>query len=558
MSKSRFRREGDIEYVFDKKASIFTRRLKKPPIIDYGKLTPDDILRNQYIRLNTIYFIVDANGNKVPFRMNAEQYDFYRRMHNKNIILKARQRGFTTLIQLFLLDTALFTDNTSCGVIAHNKQDAQKFFDKKIKFAHENIPADFAREYVPTAEQDSATQYKFSNGSYISVGTSLRSDTMQYLHISEFGKMCAKYPDKADEVVSGALNTVAIDNWITIESTGEGAHGHFYDMTMKAKRSAEQDIDLSPMDYKFFFYPWWQAKGYRLAYDVDISEDNYKYFKELEEQADIILTQEQKNWYSKKQDEQQDRMWREYPSTPEEAFRGILAGAPFSRIMAELRRRGHITKVPHSRGYPVNTFWDLGRNDMMAIWFHQKIGFEDRFIDYYEDNFQGLDHYVRVLQMKPYTYGTHHLPHDAEVTELTRSDAKTRREVLEDLMPGDWDVITKTPSEEEKINMTRSQMGECYFDEDKCEQGINCLENAKYRWDEKLQAFQPNLQRTWAKHGADAFMEWGHGYRHRKPVHLKQKHSDTSLMRGRRQPAQGKGRRRTNQRPNASANDWRT
>ena len=519
-------------------------------------MTDEALLRSQFLRLNTLYKIVDKDGILRPFRMNAEQYHFYCNMHNLNIILKARQRGFTTLIQLFLLDTALFTDNTSCGVIAHNKDDAKKFFDKKIKLAWDHMPADFKRNHCPSAEQDSATTLKFSNGSYISVGTSLRSDTVQFLHISEFGKMCAKFPDKATEVVSGALNTVSVGNWITIESTGEGAHGHFYDMTMEAKKLADMDAELTPMDYKFFFYPWWEAREYSLSNYVEQDADDRRYFRELEEHSGVVLTRMQCNWYVKKRKEQRERMWREYPSTPEEAFRGIIEGAPFSRIMSTMRRRGHICHVPWARNYPVFTFWDLGRNDKTAIWFMQQIGFEIRFIDYYEDNFQPLDHYAQVLLAKPYTYGEHYLPHDAEVTELTRSDSKTRWEVLESLGVKPTIIVPRIQSEMEAVNMTRNNMSNVYFDEKKCEKGIVCLENVRFKFDEKLQEFQPNLLRTKHKHGADAFMQYGHGYRHlRKDRNATKVTSGTALARENR----GGGRvRKTRRTFRHDDRDWRT
>lgn len=492
--------------------------IRTPPRINYARVTDEVLLTNQYVRLNTIYKIVDKDGVLHDFSIKPEQYDFLKNMHKRNLILKARQIGFTTIIQLFLLDTALFTPNTSCGVIAHNKEDAEKFFEKKIKLAYDNIPEDFKRKYVPTAEQDAANQLKFDNGSYISVGTSLRSDTLQYLHISEYGKLCAKFPEKASEVQSGALNTVSSNNVIIIESTAEGAHGHFYDLCTKAKRLSDADAVLSPMDYKFFFYPWWLTREYRLEQHYEPDENERRYFKELYEQSGIRLDRQQRNWYIAKSREQGDKMWREYPSTPDEAFRGIIAGAPLARTMAYLRKQNHICHVPWAKGHVVHTFWDLGRNDKMAIWFMQAIGFERRFIDYIEDNFHDLSHYAKLLNEKPYTYGTHHLPHDAEVIDLTRSDAMTREEVLRaELWGGETYIVPRIASEEEGVNMTRQNMNNCVFDEKKCEDGILCLENVRYKFDEKLQEFQPHLLRSKFKHGYDAFAQYGHGWRHRTP-----------------------------------------
>lgn len=486
-----------------------------PPRINYAKVTEEVLLKNQFVRLNTIYKIVNEDGVLVDFIMKPEQYDFFKNMHSKNLILKSRQIGFTTLIQIYFLDCALFTDNTSCGIIAHNKEDAEKFFSKKIKVAWDNIPPDFKRKWCPSAEQDAANQLKFSNGSYISVGTSMRSDTLQYLHVSEYGKLCAKFPEKAEEVKTGALNAVAPSGCVIIESTAEGAHGHFFDLCTTAKRLADGEADLSPMDYKFFFYPWWLERRYRLAEYQEIPEHLVKYFKELREQSGINLDREQINWYVVKEREQGDKMWREYPSTPDEAFRGIIAGAPLSRTMAMLRRSGHICRVPHMRGHLVHTFWDLGRNDKMAIWFMQHIGFEVRFFDYHEDSFWDLSHYAKILNEKPYNYGTHHLPHDADVIELTRSDAKTREEVLRDeLFSGETYIVPRIASEEEGVNMTRQNMSNVWFDEERCHEGVLCLENVRYKFDERLQEFQPHLLRTKFKHGYDAFAQYGHGYRH--------------------------------------------
>lgn len=519
------------------------------PDIDYGRVTEQIILGNQFVRLNTIYKIVDKDGKLQDFRMNEEQYDWFKNKHNKNLILKARQRGFTTIIQLFLLDTALFTDNQSCGVIAHNKDDAEKFFDKKIKLAYDNLPPDFKKKWVPSTVFDRDGLLKFENGSSISVGTSMRSDTLQWLHISEFGKLCAKFPDKAAEVVSGALNTVSVDNWVTIESTGEGSHGHFYDMCEIAREQAARGDQLSPMDYRFFFYPWWTAREYRLSIHQEPREEHRRYFNELEKQSRVQLSRHQKNWYIAKHREQKHRMWREYPSTPDESFRGVIDGAPLSRIMATLRAQGRITSVPWARGYRVNTFWDLGRNDKTAIWFMQHIGFDIRFFDYFEDNLRPLSDYATILNEKGYNYDTHYLPHDADNVELSRTDAKSRREILEELLDtGTCVVVERITTEEDGVNATRENMDNCWFDREQCAKGVQCLENVRYRYDDKLQEFQPNLMRTQFKHGYDAFAQYGHGYRHGQvgKSGVQKKSEGDELARGNRKPSSG-GRQRQQQ-----------
>jgi hypothetical protein len=47
--------------------------------------------------------------------MNTAQAALYHEMHNQNVILKARQRGFTTFVQLLLLDACVFNSDVRAG-----------------------------------------------------------------------------------------------------------------------------------------------------------------------------------------------------------------------------------------------------------------------------------------------------------------------------------------------------------------------------------------------------------------------------------------------------------
>ena len=49
------------------------------------------------------------------------------------------------------------------------------------------------------------------------------------LHISEFGKVCARFPEKAKEIVTGGINTIHSGSFVFIESTAEGNQGYFKD-----------------------------------------------------------------------------------------------------------------------------------------------------------------------------------------------------------------------------------------------------------------------------------------------------------------------------------------
>ena len=144
-------------------------------------------------------------------------------LHFCNVILKARQLGFTTFIQIFMLDQCIFNSNIRAGTIAHRLDDARLIFRDKVKYPYDNLP-EALRNARPLLS-DSAEELVLANNSSIRVGTSLRSGTLQYLHISEYGKLCAQFADKAREVRTGALNTLQSGQIVFIESTAEGHEG---------------------------------------------------------------------------------------------------------------------------------------------------------------------------------------------------------------------------------------------------------------------------------------------------------------------------------------------
>lgn len=455
--------------------------------------------------MTNLYYITNEKGKKVLFSPNCSQEEFYKGLWYLNIILKARQLGLTTFIQIFILDACLFQKDVAAGVIAHNKEDAEDFFTKKIKFAYENLP--FGINEIITAKSDSARTLSFSNGSSIRVGSSLRSGTYQYLHISEFGKVCAKYPDKAEEIVAGALNTVHKGSYIFIESTAEGDHGRYYEMCQEAMLYTGK---LTPLDYKFFFFAWWQDPKYSIEADVDINEAHQKYFELLETQG-VALTSGQKNWWIKKASVQKTKMNQEFPSTPEEAFKAVVEHSIYGDQIAELKNSGKVKSLVVDPMLPVHTFWDIGRSktDSTTIWFMQDHGDEYRFIDYEEGFQKPISHYVKTLNDKGFNYGTHHLPHDAGHNDY---QMKTYEERLHEAGILDTEIVSRVSTLAVGIDLTRQKIPYCWFDSDKCSKGLSALVSYRWVYDPKNASIKEPLH-NWASHPADAFRQFAQGYR---------------------------------------------
>ena len=452
-------------------------------------------------RLDNLYHIIDEDGDQVQFKLNWAQDDLFSEMHYLNIILKARQLGFTTFIQIFILDACMFNSNVAAGTIAHTREDAEAFFENKIKFPYSKLPEGL--KAANPAKQDSARQLRFANNSSIRVGTSLRSGTFQYLHISEYGKICAKFPEKAREIKTGALNTVHAGNIVFVESTAEGQDGEFHDMCQRSQAAARMGIELTPMDYKFHFYPWWQHPGYRLGYDVDLTAEDDVYFAKLAK-GGIDLDDEQRAWYAKKAIEQGDDMKREFPSTPEEAFEASIEGAYYGKWMVKAEEQGRICDLPADPSLRTETWWDLGMNDMMSIAWVQRQGPWVNVIDYYENNGEGLEHYARKLQEKQderdLIYGRHIWPHDGNV-QIMDEKGRHRTEVMVDL--GYEMEIVPRGFINDGITAVRRMLPKMRFDKSRCDVLVKGMKNYRKEWDEDRGVFRNKPLHNWASHPAD-------------------------------------------------------
>lgn len=478
-------------------------------------------LSNARWRLRNLYYVTDKDGKEVLFKPWPEQEKLLERLWHRNIILKARQRGFSTLIQLVMLDTCLFNDNVEGAIIAQDEAAAKKIFRTKVKFAYDHLP-DAVREINPLTTK-SASILHFKNGSNLEVTTSARSGTLQWLHVSEFGKMCAKFPEKAREVVSGSLPAVDQNGVICIESTAEGQEGAFYDMCTRAQelRDAGKDErkELSKLDYRFHFASWWDADEYEAdPKTVIVSPVDHAYFNRLEANLGIEINARKRAWYVAKRDSEfsgdQELMWREYPSTPEEAFQQSTEGCYLSAQLALARKQGRITTVPHDPSLPVNTFWDLqhGGNDDVSIWFHQRVGLRDHFIRFIEGSGEQYGYYVREMQALGYVWGKHYLPHDAGRRFPGAEVNPTIEDILNDLGLRNTVVVPRVADLTAGIQQLRDDFNSYWFDETNCAEGLRHLGLYKKEWNDRFGCWRDTPRKDGHQHAADAIRQKAQGY----------------------------------------------
>jgi len=466
-----------------------------------------DLFSDWRWRVNNLYHITDKDGRRVKFETNSAQEQLLADLHYMNAILKARQLGFTTLIQLLMLDACVFNSNIRAGTIAHTLTDAQAIFRDKVRYPYENLPEGIRQVVYPRNEN--ASELSLSNNSSIRVSTSHRSGTLNYLHVSEYGKLCAKFPEKAREVRTGALNTVQAGNMVFVESTAEGQQGDYYEICQRAQAAERMGAKLTPLDFKFHFRPWWKAPEYRIDPEgVPIPEDMARYFAKLAEANGITLDAGQKAWYVKKAASQLGDMKREYPSTPKEAFEAAVEGAYYGPWMEAAETQGRIGTFKAEPRVPVHTAWDIGRKAYTSIWFWQQIGSRVRLVGFYQNCDNGLPHYVEMVRKMYAEHGwtraersTDFVPHDIRVREWGSDKSRIEQMFAHKMNP----QIATELSIEDGIEAVRKVLPLCEFDEEGCAEGIKVLKNYRHEWDDIKGVWKNTPFQDDNAHGADAF-----------------------------------------------------
>lgn len=209
---------------------------------------------------------------------------------------------------------------------------------------------------------------------------------------------------------------------------------------------------------------------------------------------------------------EREKMRRDNPELYEHVWLGkpitVNTGSVFGKQLAQAREDGRIGHVAYDDALGVYTAWDLGVGDATAIWFYQVTsGGEIHFIDHYESSGEDLGHYISLIQNKPYNYNKHFLPHDAKAREL--QTGTTRTEFFQNR--GIYNVEVLRPTRftlgQDDISMlARPKFSKCWFDENKCRRGLECLRAYHYEYDEKNRLLRDRPCHDWSSHSASAFI----------------------------------------------------
>ena len=177
-----------------------------------------------------------------------------------------------------------------------------------------------------------------------------------------------------------------------------------------------------------------------------------------------------------------------------------IEGSIYGDIIKTLEEKKQLSRVAHDPALLVHTAWDLGVDDSTAIIFYQQLGNQILIIDYYENNREGLPHYIQTVKDKDYIYGEHFAPHDLEVMEF--STGKTRREVAYQL--GVRFKILPKINLEDGIHSLKMVLPKCWFNKETTKPLIDALRNHHRKYNEKMKMFSNKPVKCWDSHACDA------------------------------------------------------
>ena len=297
-------------------------------------------------------------------------------------------------------------------------------------------------------------------------------DSLRGLYLD--GAILDEFADQPEQIWATVVRPALSDRkgWATFISTPKGRNA-FYRLHKRAKDMMKEDKDSQ-----------WYTHIFKL------SETKILDKREVE-------------------DLKRDMTPEEFAQEYECDFNIALANSYYKTEFEGLHARKQIAPFSHEVGLTVNTAWDLGMDDSTAIWFYQTVGKEVRIIDYYETSGKGFPEIVKELRQKPYDYENATLPHDAAVREFS---GMSRVETLERLNLFTNVTVLQRTGLEDGINAVRLFLPKCWFNEDKCDIGIDYLKGYQREYDTKTQTYKNHPLHDFCSHAADAFRTLVLGY----------------------------------------------
>ena len=395
---------------------------------------------------------------KIPYKPRDLQAEMHNKLKRWNVLVMHRRFGKTVFAVNHMIKHVLTCPlpRPRVALVAPTFTQAKRISWDYVKYYAGVIPGVTFNETELRAD--------FPNNGRIMLLSGENPDALRgiYLDLCVFDEYGMQNPRVWGEVVRPALSDR--EGSAIFLGTPAG-HNHFFDILQQAKEQDEEGSDQ-------WYWKIAKASETKLVKDTELKA------------AQVQMTPEQ------------------YEQEYECSFTAAIIGAYYGKLLSDLDDEGKITRVPYDPALPVHTAWDLGINDSTAIWFAQVYrGGAVNVIDYYENSGVGLDHYAEVLRQKDYHWGDHLAPHDIEVREL--GSGKSRLETAFSL--GIRFKVIRKMKIADGINAARMLIPKCYFDREKCNDGLEMLRQYRQEWDDRKRMFRDQPRHDFTSHSADAF-----------------------------------------------------
>jgi hypothetical protein len=289
-------------------------------------------------RFAGILDIVPKGGKRQKLRLNEIQRLYCAARTQRDVVLKPRQIGFTTLEQA--RDIWHFLTVPGARVVATcqslTDHDPFKLLSKNYRvmfdsLARAGLKLNFRTESSgewTLADRDASLRIVEAGASEAAAVKKGRAGTISRLHLTE-----TAFYEYADETLNAMLECVPSaehGSEIVDESTANGAAGFFY-RSCKAATSGQSS-------YRLHFFPWFVASEYATPL-----EPGEQILPTTERERALVaqgVTPAQLKWYRAKVVEKgQDKTDQEYPSDPETCFlvsgRGFFQQAVTTALLAK-------------------------------------------------------------------------------------------------------------------------------------------------------------------------------------------------------------------------------
>ena len=298
--------------------------------------------------------------------------------------------------------------------------DAQVIFRDKIKYPYDNLPD--ADQAAAPASTENATEMLLANNSSIRVGTSLRSGTLQYLHVSEYGKL-ARSGQKRRGKSEPARSTPSRPARSSLSKAPRKDRRAFLRMceTRADESSGRGETDAA--GFQIPFLPMVESARLSRSTEGVVIPDELPGTSTSSGRPGIQLIARAEGLVRQKGGNPAYRHEAGISLHAGGGIRGQVEGAYYGSIMEALETQQRVGKFPAEPGVPVHTAFDLGVGDDTSVVCRQRLPSRIRIVGCYSNSGEGVAHYARALKHMYDARGWTRrgaydwLPHDLRVRE---------------------------------------------------------------------------------------------------------------------------------------------